>query len=211
MAEVIPIRADDPQEDVIAYCTNVICRGELVAIPTDTLYCLVADPLNLAAVGKVFSAKTRAWDRSLPLIVESIDQVQELAQKLPSQFYLLAHRYWPGQVSIIVEAAPSVPLKVTGNTGRLSVRQPASQIPAKLLFHFGMPLIATSANISGHPTCSTATEVQTTLGDSVSLILDSPTDSSYGIATTVDVTGPKWRLIREGIVSEEELAEFLGD
>lgn len=211
MAEVIPVRADEPQEDVIAYCTNVIKRGKLVAIPTDTLYCLVADPLNLAAVGKVFSAKTRAWDRSLPLIVGSIDDVQQMAHNLPSTFYLLARRYWPGQVGIIVEAAPSVPLKVTGNTGRLSVRQPASVVAATLLSHFGMPLIATSANISGHPTCSTATEVLVTLGHNVSVILDSPTDSSHGIATTVDVTGRKWRLIREGIVTEDELAEFLGE
>jgi L-threonylcarbamoyladenylate synthase len=210
VAEIIPIRPDNPEDEVIAYCTNAIQRGEVVAIPTDTRYCLVADPFNLAAVTQVFSAKSRAWDRSLPLIVDSIDQVQELAQKLPSQFYLLAHRYWPGQVSIIVEAAAIVPLKLTGNTARLSVRQPASAIPRKLLARFGMPLIATSANISGHPTCSKASEVLATLGANVSLILDSPIYSEQ-IATTVDVTTPKWRLIREGIVSEKELKEFLGD
>lgn len=212
MSEVIPVRSDEPEDDVIAYCSSVVQRGELVAIPTDVLFCLVADPFNLSAVGKVYAAKSRAWDRSLPLIVDSIDQVHELAQNLPSVFYLLAHRYWPGQVSIIVEAAASLPLKVTGNTGRLSVRQPASAIPRKLLAHFGMPLIATSANVSGHPTCATAAEVQTALGSSVALILDSPAAAiDHGVATTVDVTGPKWRLIREGLVSEEELKEFLGD
>ena len=211
MAEVITIRPDDPEEEIISYSINAIRRGELVAIPTDTLYCLVADPFNLAAVGKVFAAKSRAWDRSLPLIVESLDQVEELAQHLPSQFYLLAHRYWPGQVSIIVEAAAGVPLKVTGNTGRLSVRQPASALPIKFLADFGMPLIATSANISGHPTCSQASEVLDVLGSHVSLILDSPIRNDSGSATTVDVTGPKWRLIREGTVSEAELKEFLGD
>src|SRR5579871_1248609 len=103
MAEVIPVRQDEPSDDVIAYCINAIQRGELIAIPTDTLYCVAGDPFNLSAVEKVFAAKNRAWDRSLPLIVESIDQVEELAQHLPSQFYLLARRYWPGQVSIIVE------------------------------------------------------------------------------------------------------------
>ena len=211
MAQVIPVRSDEPEEDVVAYCIKAIQRGELVAIPTDTLYCIAADPFNLAAVEKVFAAKSRAWDRSLPLIVESIDQVEELAQKLPSQFYLLAHRYWPGKVGIIVEAAASVPLKVTGNTARLSVRQPASALSRKLLAKFGMPLIATSANVSGYPTCSTAAEVLAALGPQLSLILDSPVDSHRGIATTVDVTGPKWRLIREGVVSEEELQEFLGE
>lgn len=211
MAEVIPIRSDEPEEDLIAYATNVIQRGELVAIPTDTLYCLAADPFNLAAVTRVFAAKSRAWDRSLPLIVDSVDQVEELAQKLPSQFYLLAHRYWPGPVSIIVKAAPGVPLKVTGNTRRVSVRQPAAEIPRKLLSRFGMPLIATSANVSGHPTCTKASEVLARMGKHISLILDSPLNSDVSAATTIDVTGPKWRLIREGAVSEAELREFLGE
>ena len=210
MAEVLPIQADEPEEDKIAYTVNTIRRGELVAIPTDTLYCLVADPFNLAAVGKVFQAKSRAWDRSLPWIVESVEQVVDLAQNLPSRFYLLAHRYWPGPLTIIVEAGGGVPLKVTGNTGRLAVRQPSHAIARGLLAHFGMPLIATSANVSGHPTCATAPEVLAMLGSHLSLILESPIPDQQ-IATTVDLTVPKWRLIREGAILEEELKEFLGE
>lgn len=210
MAEVIPIQWDDPEEDKIAYAANTVRRGELIAIPTDTLYCLVADPFNLAAVERVFQAKSRAWDRSLPMFVESVDQVAELANHLPSRFYLLAHRYWPGPLSIIVEAAGCVPLKLTGNTGRLSVRKPATPITLQLLSHFGMPLIATSANVSGHPTCAEASEVLAELGAHLSLILDSPIQD-HRVATTVDVTVPRWRLIREGAVSEEELREFLGE
>lgn len=210
MAEVLPIHLDHPEEDKIAYTANALRRGELVAIPTDALYVLIADPFNLAAVGKVFQAKSRAWDRSLPLMVESIDQVAELAQHLPSRFYLLAHRYWPGPLTIIVEAAGTMPLKVTGNTGRLAVRQPDSPIARALLAKFGMPLIATSANVSGHPTCSSATEVLAMLGNHLSLILDSALIDQQ-VATTVDITVPKWRLIREGAISEAELRDFLGE
>ena len=210
MAEVLPIQAEFPEEDKIAYAVNTLRRGELIAIPTDTLYALVADPFNLAAVGKVFQAKSRAWDRSLPWIVESVEQVVELAQHLPSRFYLLAHRYWPGPLTLIVEAAGTVPLKVTGNTRRLAVRQPISPIARALLARFGMPLIATSANVSGHPTCASATEVLAVLGNHLSLILDSPVPDQQ-IATTVDLTVPTWRLIREGAIPEEELKEFLGE
>ncbi len=210
MAEVIPIQWDDPEKDKISYAGRALGRGELIAVPTDTLYCLVADPFNLAAVMKVFQAKSRAWDRSLPMFVESVDQVVELARHLPSRFYLLAHRYWPGPLSIIVQASGSVPLKVTGNTARLSVRKPAAPIALALLEQFGMPLIATSANISGYPTCKEASEVLATLGGHVSLILDSPIPNPH-IATTVDLTVPKWRLIRAGAISEEELREFLGE
>jgi len=210
MAEVLPIQADYPEEDKIAYAVNTLRRGELIAIPTDTLYALVADPINLAAVGKVFQAKSRAWDRSLPWIVESVEQVVELAQHLPSRFYLLAHRYWPGPLTLIVEAAGTVPLKVTGNTRRLAVRQPSSPIARALLARCGMPLIATSANVSGYPTCASATEVLAMLGNHLALILDSPVPDQQ-IATTVDLTVPTWRLIREGAISEEELKEFLGE
>jgi L-threonylcarbamoyladenylate synthase len=210
MAEVIPIQWDDPEKDKIAYAANALRRGELIAVPTDTLYCLVADPYNLAAVMKVYEAKSRAWDRSLPMLVDSVDQVAELARHLPSRFYLLAHRYWPGPLSLIVEASGGVPLKVTGNTGRLSIRQPAAPIPRALLAEFGMPLIATSANVSGFPTSKDASEVLATLGAHLSLILECPIPESRS-ATTVDVTVPKWRLIRSGAIPEEELREFLGE
>jgi len=212
MAEVIPILWDDPEADKIAYAANTLRRGELIAIPTDALYCILADPYNLAAVMKVFQAKSRAWDRSLPMFVDSVDQVAELARHLPSRFYLLAHRYWPGPLSIIVEASGSVPLKVTGNTARLSVRKPAAAIALRLLQEFGMPLIATSANLSGFPTCKDASEVLAALGMHLSLILDSPIrDSDSRVATTVDLTVTKWRLIRPGAISEDELRDFLGE
>jgi len=210
MAEVLPIQSDHPEADKIEYAVNALRRGELVAIPTDALYALVADPFNLAAVGKAYQAKSRAWDRSLPLMVESIDQVAELAQHLPSRFYLLAHRYWPGPLTIIVEAAGTLPLKVTGNTGRLAVRQPGSPIAREMLQQFGMPMVATSANVSGHPTCANASEVQLMLGNHLSLILDGDVPDQQ-VATTVDITVPKWRLIREGAITEEELREFLGE
>jgi tRNA threonylcarbamoyl adenosine modification protein (Sua5/YciO/YrdC/YwlC family) len=170
----------------------------------------MADPFNLAAVMKVYEAKSRAWDRSLPMFVESVDQVADLARHLPSRFYLLAHRYWPGPLSIIVEASGSVPLKVTGNTARLSVRKPAAPIALRLLDQFGMPLVATSANVSGYPAGKDASEVLAGLGMHLSLILDSPVPDSR-VATTVDLTVPKWRLIRSGAIPEDELREFLGE
>ena len=210
MAEVIPIQWDEPEKDKIEYAARALRRGEVLAVPTDTLYALVADPFNLAAVRKVFEAKSRAWDRSLPMLVESIDQVSELGRNLPSRFYLLAHRYWAGPLSIIVQASGAVPLKVTGNTGRVSVRKPAAPVALQLLAQVGTPLVATSANVSGFPTCKEASEVLAALGIHVSLILDSKIPDSQA-ATTVDVTVPRWRLIRSGAIGEDELREFLGE
>ena len=91
-----------------------------------------------------------------------------------------------------------------------TVRQPASPIARRLPARFGMPWIATSANLSGHPSCSQASEVLATLGLNLAMILDSPIED-HRLTITVDVTTPKWRLIREGAVLEEELREFLGE
>jgi L-threonylcarbamoyladenylate synthase len=176
VAEIVPIRwsrqNDPPEPEKIADAVRAIRRGEVIAIPTDTLYCLIADPFNLNAVRRVYRAKSRPADRSLPMFVASIDQAAEMAKDLPSIFYLLAHRFWPGPLSMIVKATGKVPLKATGGTRRLSVRQPNSPIAAALLEATGTPLIATSANISGQSTCWTAEETSLALGDSVSLIFE---------------------------------------
>src|SRR6059058_4553667 len=123
-------------------------RGEVVAIPTDALYTLVADPLNLQAVGRVFAAKGRESVRSLPLAISDTLMAEDLAKELNSRFYILARHFWPGPLTMILPAAPNVPLKVTGNTGRLALRHSNSKTLNAMVEALNQPLIATSANIS---------------------------------------------------------------
>ena len=101
----------------------VIRRGGVVAIPTDALYALVCDPLNLHAVGNIFAAKGRSVERALPLLVSDVVMAEELAKEVSTRFYMLARHFWPGPLTIIVPASSKIPLKVTGNTGRLAMRQ----------------------------------------------------------------------------------------
>jgi len=183
-------------------------RGEVVAIPTDALYTLVADPLNLHAVGRVFAAKGRESIRSLPLLVSDIVMAEELAAEVSARFYLLARKFWPGPLTIIAPASSRVPLKVTGNTGRLSLRQSHSKVANALLERLAQALIATSANLSGQPTCTSGIEVFGVMDGSVDLVLDGGTIAGAG-ATTIDVTEPYWRVIREGAIAEKEIAEVL--
>ena len=133
---------------------------------------------------------------------------EDLAGELSNRFYLLARRFWPGPLTIIVPASAKVPLKVTGNTGRLALRQPRSKIACQLLAMLNQPLIATSANLSGSPTCRSGIEVFGTMDGRVDLVLDSGTCSGPG-ATTIDITEPYWRVIKPGAVDEKELAECL--
>jgi L-threonylcarbamoyladenylate synthase len=131
-----------------------------------------------------------------------------LAAELNNRFYLLARRFWPGPLTIIVPASAKVPLKVTGNTGRLALRQSRSKVAEGLIGILNQPLISTSANISGHPTCRSGIDVFGTMDGRLDLVIDGGACSGPG-ATTVDITEPYWRLIRAGAIEEKEIAECL--
>ncbi len=206
--DLIEFDPDQPAPEAVERAAAVIRRGGVVAVPTDALYSLVADPLNLHAVGMVFSAKGRESHRSLPLLVSGLLMAEELASETTSRFYLLARHFWPGPLTIIVPAAAKVPLKVTGNTGRLALRHSRSKMASALVEWMGHPLVATSANISGQPTCHAGIEVFGMMDGRIDLVLDGGACSGPG-STTVDVTEPYWRVIREGAISEKEIGDCL--
>lgn len=206
--DLIEIDPDHPRPEAIERTAAILRRGGTAVIPTDALYAVVADPLNLNAVGHVFSAKGREIHRSLPLLVSDVVMAEELARDLPTRFYLLARHFWPGPLTIIVPASARVPLKVTGNTGRLALRQPRSKVANALLEWLAQPLIATSANISGQPTCRAGIEAFAMMDGRVDVILDGGLCAGSG-ATTVDVTEPMWKVIKQGAIEEKEIAECL--
>jgi L-threonylcarbamoyladenylate synthase len=206
--DLIEIDPDQPASEAIERAASAIRRGKVVAIPSDALYTLVADPFNLRAVNRVFLAKGREIHRSLPLVVGDITMVEELAKDLSNRFFLLARRFWPGPLTLIVPASEKVPLKVTGNTGRLAVRQSRAIVANHLITVLGQPLISTSANISGHPTCRSGIEVFGMMDGRVDLVLDGGACAGGG-ATTVDVTEPVWKVIKQGTIEEKQIAECL--
>jgi L-threonylcarbamoyladenylate synthase len=206
--DLVVVDPEQPQPEAIERAAAAIRRGRVVAIPTDALYALVADPFNLRAVAGVFRAKGREINRSLPLLVADAISAEDLASELNNRFFILTRRFWPGPLTIIVPASARVPLKVTGNTGRLALRQPRSKIASALIAALNQPLISTSANISGAPTCRSGIQVFGTMDGRLDLVLDGGACSGAG-ATTVDITEPYWKIIREGAIEEKEIAEAL--
>jgi L-threonylcarbamoyladenylate synthase len=206
--DLVEIDPEQPAPEAIARAEAMIRRGGVVAIPTDALYTLVADPFNLRAVARVFKAKGREPQRSLPLLHTGVLMAEELAREVSTRFHVLARHFWPGPLTLIVPASPRVPLKVTGNTGRLAVRHPRAPVAIALMEALDHPLIGTSANISGSPTARSGIQVFGMMDGRVDLILDGGSCNGQG-ATTVDITEPWWRIIREGTVSEKEIAEVL--
>ncbi len=206
--DLIEIDREAPAPSAMQKAAAVIRRGRVVAIPTDALYTLVADPFNLHAVALVFRAKGRAIHRSLPLLIGDVLMAEELAKELTTRFHLLARLFWPGPLTIIMPASAKVPMKVTGNTGRVALRQSRSRVAAALIEELQQPLIATSANISGQPTCHSGIEVFGTMDGRIDLVLDGGLCSGEG-STTIDISDPAWKLIRQGAVSEKAIQDAL--
>jgi L-threonylcarbamoyladenylate synthase len=206
--DLIEIDQELPSEVAIERAAVAIGRGQIVAIPSDSLYTLVADPFNLQAVGRVFAAKGRDAGRAVPMLVADLMMAEDLVKEIPARFQLLARKFWPGPLTIIVPASAKVPLKVTGNTGRLGLRQSRSRTAQAIIDWLGQPLISTSANVSGSPTCRSGIEVFGTMDGRIDLVLDGGCCVGSG-ATTVDVTEPYWKMIREGSITEKEIAAWL--
>jgi L-threonylcarbamoyladenylate synthase len=185
-----------------------IRRGRVVAVPTDALYALIADPFNLRAVRQVYQAKGREIHRALPMLVRDTMMAEELARDISPRFKMLTRKFWPGPLTIIMPASPKVPLRSTGNTGRLAVRQALSTVTDELIARLNQPIIATSANISGRPTCRSGIEVFGVMDGSVDLVLDGGACEGIG-ASTIDITELEWRVIKEGAVTEKEIADCL--
>ena len=210
-AELLKVSAGAPDSTAIGYAADFIKRGRVVAVPTDTFYGLAADPFNLAAVEEIYRVKGRPENRALPILVSSVEQAAILTRDLPLNFLKLAKKFWPGALTIVVEAAHSLPLKVTANKGRVALRWPNSRVACAVIEQVGSPITGTSANISGFPSCSNAQELVKQLGERLPLILDSGETGATVSSTIVSLEGDEWSVVREGQISEEEIAKALAD
>lgn len=212
--EILKINAENPETSLITYAAEQIRRGHVLGMPTDTFYGLAADPYNVRAVDRVYEIKSRSYNKPLSLLIGSIDQAEELASDLPAEFYLLAERFWPGPLTMIVRAAPRLPLKVTANSGNVAIRVPAAKIPIEVIRKAGVPVTATSANLSGESECTNAKGVHQQLGARVSIIVDGGESPRSVASTIVDLTQdgigqPSWRIQREGAIPAQQIMDVL--
>jgi L-threonylcarbamoyladenylate synthase len=208
-AEVLKVAAENPDPRIIRYAAGWLNRGAVIAVPTDTLYALAADPVNLAAVEEIFRVKGRPEHRALPILINSLIYAQVLAKDLPDNFYRLAQACWPGPLTIVVDASNRLPLKVTANTRRVALRWPQYKIVNDLIAELGVPLTGTSANLSGSPTCESGDEVFRQLGDRLPLILDAGETNGALPSTIVELHGDLWCVGREGAISADVIRAAL--
>ena len=210
-AELVKVSAETPDRTTIRYAAELIKRGQVIGVPTDTFYGLAADPFNLAAVEEIYRVKGRPENRALPILVNSIKQAAMLARDLTPNFYILAQRFWPGALTIVVDAAHALPLKVTANKGRVALRWPNSAVACAIIEQLEGPITGTSANLSGSPSCSNARELAKQLGERLPLILDSGDTGASSSSTIITLDGEGWKIVREGRISEDEVKKALAD
>jgi L-threonylcarbamoyladenylate synthase len=209
-AEIVSVSAESPQRHLINYAASFIERGRVIAAPTDTFYGLCADPFNLYAVERVFQLKARPETRALPILVNSIEQAMTLARDVPDAFLTLANKFWPGALTLVVEATHRLPLKVTGNTGRVALRWADSRIITALIEAVGGPVTGTSANLSGRPSCTNVPQLVEQLGERLPLILDAGDTGGTLGSTIVRIEGDSWSIAREGALRDAEIQRAFG-
>lgn len=210
-AEILKVSKEDPDPVTIRYAANLISRGIVVGIPTDTYYGLAADPFNLSAVEQVYQAKGRPEQKAIPILVSSLEQAAMLARELPDEFFKLAKKFWPGALTLVLDASHHIPLKVTGNTGRVALRWADSKVACALIEAAGRPVTGTSANLSGFPACTNAEQLFKQLGDRLQLILDGGETGATLASTIIGLYNDTCQIMREGSISESAIREALGE
>lgn len=188
---------------------SAAAAGELVVLPTDTVYGIGADAFNPAAVRALLAAKGRGPDMPVPVLVGSWKTIEGLVVAVPPVATKLVEAFWPGGLSLVVEHAPSLAWDLGDAKGTVMVRMPLHPVALDLLRSVG-PMAVSSANRSGQPPAITAAEAENQLGDQVSVYLDGGS-APIGVASTVvDVTGPIPVVLRQGAVPLDALREVAG-
>ncbi len=210
MVRLLPVDPQRPDPGALDDVRRCLLGHGLIAFPTESYYGIGALVTSASAVERLFAVKRRAADQPVPVVVADRHQVAMVIETIPPLADRLMERFWPGPLTLVMQARGTVPNQLTGGTGRLGVRQPGMSLPALVAAAVGGPITATSANRSGTPPATTAEMVRASLGDELDLILDGGTTPGGLPSTVLDVTVDPPRLVRAGRISEEQLNVICG-
>ncbi|MER7989797.1 L-threonylcarbamoyladenylate synthase [Streptomyces noursei] len=187
---------------------SAVRRGELVVLPTDTVYGIGADAFSPEAVGDLLEAKGRGRGMPSPVLVGSPNTLHGLVTEFSEQAWELVDAFWPGALTLVAKHQPSLTWDLGETRGTVAVRMPLHPVAIELLSEFG-PMAVSSANLTGHPSPQDCDAAQEMLGDSVSVYLDAGPTPAAVPSSIVDVTGKVPVLLRAGALSAEELRKVV--
>jgi L-threonylcarbamoyladenylate synthase len=204
------LRIDDKNfAGVIQEASKVILSGGVVAVPTESFYGLAVHALNEQAIERLFRVKGRREENPLLVLIASGEALDPYVREVSDKARKLVGRFWPGGLTLVFVADPVLPPLLTAGTGKIGIRLSSHPVPRALARAVAAPVTGTSANRSGHPSCLTAEEVMEAVGENIDLILDGGRTPGGKGSTVLDVTVDPPVVVREGMVSREDLKPFL--
>jgi L-threonylcarbamoyladenylate synthase len=209
MAEILKPGADNSGEEILTKAAEILINGGIIAYPTETFYGLGADATNDKAIQKIFTVKGRDFKNPISLIIGQPDDICPLVQDIPETARKLMAEFWPGALTIVFSAADIVSPLLTAGSGKIGLRVSSHPIARKIVQKIKRPLTATSANQSGAPECSLASEVAQQIGDKIEAIVDWGQTKGGKASTIIDVTCDPPVILREGAISRETIEKYI--
>ncbi len=208
MSEVFDCTTPDGLAAGLLAAARAVREGQLVVLPTDTVYGVGADAFNAEAVTALLAAKGRGREMPPPVLVPNERTVDGLAREVPAYVRALIGRFWPGALTVVLTSQPSLSWDLGETNGTVAIRMPDNEVALSLLGDVG-PMAVTSANLTGSPAARTATEAQEQLGAAVAVYLDAGEATGTAASTILDCTGDAPRTLREGALPQSEVDEAL--
>lgn len=208
MTQRYPTGTDDERETAIEAASLAVQRGQLVILPTDTVYGLGADAFDPVAVRGLLDAKGRGREMPPPVLISSASTIDALAVRIPAYARALIEEFWPGPLTLVCHQQTSLQWDLGDTRGTVAVRMPDHPITLEILERTG-PLAVSSANITGMPAALDADQAEEMVGDKVAAIVDAGESAGGRASTIVDVTGSQGRILRQGALSLDDLNAVL--
>ncbi|MBR5244854.1 MAG: threonylcarbamoyl-AMP synthase [Clostridia bacterium] len=194
----------------IAQAGRLLAGGEVVGIPTETVYGLAANALDEAAVAKIFAAKGRPQDNPLIIHISALEQLEDLAEEISPAVWQMAEQFWPGPLTMVVKKKDIVPDRTSAGLDTVGIRMPSHPVARAIIDAAGVPLAAPSANTSGKPSPTTARDVLDDMNGKIPAIVDGGACTVGVESTVVDMTGEFPQILRPGAITEEMIREAMG-
>ncbi len=209
-AELYPTDTEEQRESAISAASLAVQRGELLVLPTDTVYGIAADAFDPAAVKALLQAKGRGREMPPPVLVSAATTIDALAVNVPAYARMLVEKFWPGPLTLVCHQQSSLQWDLGDARGTVAIRMPDHEIAREILERTG-PLAVSSANTTGSPAATDAAEAMRMLGEHVAVVVDGGTSPGGRASTIIDVTGSEARVLRLGALSVDELNAALED
>lgn len=192
------------------YAVQLLRAGYAIAFPTDTVYGVGADGFNEQAIEQLFIVKERERGKAIPYLLADVSDLVKVVREMPRAAQILAEKFWPGGLTLVVPASPRVPKILIAGGDTVAVRVPNHPTTRALIAKMGVPLATTSANLSGGPDPANAQEVLAQLNGRIPLVLDGGATRGNVPSTVVDVTTDPPRVLRVGVIAREQIEHVLG-